>query len=150
MTQALAKGARDKGAEIARFTEVTEIDRSPSGEWTIHTSKGKVQCEIIINATGFYGAKIGEVAKALVPVTALEHQYLITEPLEELESDKNLFPLIRDPEIRFYLRRERSSFYSVLMHTMGMSRGLRDHHLNLHTNYFPIIWMILATFWRKQ
>ncbi|MEM7045557.1 MAG: FAD-dependent oxidoreductase, partial [Pseudomonadota bacterium] len=47
---------------------------------------------------------------ALAPVTTLEHQYLVTEPLDALETDQTLFPLVRDPDIRFYLRRERSSF----------------------------------------
>ncbi|MEM7429896.1 MAG: FAD-dependent oxidoreductase [Pseudomonadota bacterium] len=110
LTQALAKGARDLGAEVARFTEVTSIGRSASGEWKIGTSKGTVACETVINAGGFYGAKIGEMAGAPVPVTTLQHQYLVTEPLDALEADTRLFPLIRDPEIRFYLRRERSSF----------------------------------------
>ncbi len=109
LTQALAKGARDKGAEIVRFAEVIGIERSASGAWSVRTSNDTVQCETIINAAGFYGAKVGQMAGADTPVTTLQHQYLVTEPLEQLESNQELFPLIRDPEIRFYLRRERSS-----------------------------------------
>ena len=41
-------------------------------------------------------------------MVTLEHQYLVTEPLPQLEEDTQLFPLVRDPDIRFYLRRERS------------------------------------------
>ena len=109
LTQALAKGARDLGAEVARFTEVTGIKRLASGEWEVQTNKGTVRCETVINAAGFYGAEIGRMAGAPVPVTTLQHQYLVTEPLDALEADQDLFPLVRDPEIRFYLRRERSS-----------------------------------------
>ena len=110
LTQALAKGARDKGAEVARFTEVIGLSRSAAGEWLVATDKGSVTSEIVINAAGFYGAKVAELAGAPAPVTTLEHQYLVTEPLDELEADQALFPLVRDPDIRFYLRRERSSF----------------------------------------
>lgn len=110
LTQALAKGARAKGAEVARFTQVTGISRSASGEWVVETDKGTVTCETIVNATGFYGAKVAGMAGLNVPVTTLEHQYLVTEPLAELEADQELFPLVRDPDIRFYLRRERASF----------------------------------------
>jgi dimethylglycine dehydrogenase len=44
-----------------------------------------------------------------LPVAVLEHQYLVTDALDALEQDKRLFPLVRDPDIRFYLRRERAS-----------------------------------------
>ncbi len=108
LTQALATGARAGGAEIARFTEVTRISRTASGEWLVETTKGTVTCEIVVNATGFYGARVAGLADAWTPVVTLEHQYLVTEPLAELEADQKLFPLVRDPDIRFYLRRERA------------------------------------------
>ncbi|MEO1198289.1 MAG: FAD-dependent oxidoreductase [Pseudomonadota bacterium] len=110
LTQALARRARDAGAEIARFTRVVGIERGAGGEWRVTTDKGVVACDIVVNATGFYGDVVGGLAGAHVPVVTLEHQYLVTEPLLELERDPELFPLVRDPDIRFYLRRERSSF----------------------------------------
>ncbi len=110
LTQALARGARAGGAEVARFTTVIDISRTPSGEWRVSTDKGDVTCEIVVNATGFYGGQVARLAGARAPVVTLEHQYLVTEPLSELEADQTLFPLVRDPDIRFYLRRERASF----------------------------------------
>ena len=110
LTQALTKGARAGGAEIARFNRVTGIARSNNGEWIVTTDNGKVTCESIVNATGFYGAEIAAMVGQSLPVATLEHQYLVTEPLEALEQDAALFPLVRDPDIRFYLRRERASF----------------------------------------
>ncbi|MBX2868069.1 MAG: FAD-dependent oxidoreductase [Acidiferrobacterales bacterium] len=109
LTHALVKGARDAGAEVARFTCVTGILRNKDKEWLVETNKGNVTCEIIVNATGFYGEKVGKMVGANLPVATLEHQYLVTEPLEVLEQDAEVFPLVRDPDIRFYLRRERAS-----------------------------------------
>src|SRR5215213_11485596 len=40
LTQALAKGARAMGAEINRYTTVTGIERTTSGEWLVKTDKG--------------------------------------------------------------------------------------------------------------
>ena len=40
-----------------------------------------------------------------LPVVALEHQYLVTESLAELEANPENFPLVRDPDILYYLRR---------------------------------------------
>ena len=110
LTQALAKGARDRGAGIARFTKVTGLAQTGTGEWQVVTDKGSVRCEIVINAAGFYGGEVARLAGITAPVTTLEHQYLVTEPLDQLEKDQTIFPLVRDPDIRFYLRRERSSF----------------------------------------
>ncbi|WP_164661627.1 FAD-dependent oxidoreductase [Tropicibacter sp. Alg240-R139] len=110
LTQALAKGAREKGAQIKRFSPVTGITRTASGDWQVTTATETITAEIVINAAGFYGAKIAAMAGLQAPVITLEHQYLVTEPLAELDAHPDLFPLVRDPDIRFYLRRERNAF----------------------------------------
>ncbi len=106
LTQALAKGARAAGASIARFTRVTGIARTASGEWRVETDRGAVTAEILVNAAGFWGAEVARMAGDDIPVAALQHQYLVTEPLNALASHRDSFPLVRDPDIRFYLRRE--------------------------------------------
>ncbi len=108
LTQALAKGARDRGAQIARFTEVTGVNRRPSGEWRVMTDKGEVICNTVVNAAGYYGRQVGEMVGQKLPVVTLEHQYLVTGSLPQLEADPENFPLVRDPDIRYYLRRERN------------------------------------------
>lgn len=110
LTQALAKGARDGGAEVARFTKVLGLEQATSGDWIVRTDKGDVDCEIVVNATGFHGQDVAGLAGSSTPVVTLEHQYIVTDSLPELEVDMTVFPLVRDPDIRFYLRRERSSF----------------------------------------
>lgn len=110
LTQALAKGARDLGAEIARFTQVTGIARRPSGEWQVDTDKGAVICDVVVNASGYYGRAVGEMVGQALPVVTLEHQYLVTDSVAELEATPDNFPLIRDPDIMYYLRRERNGF----------------------------------------
>lgn len=106
LTRALVKGARNGGAQVARFTKVTGICRTDGNEWKITTDKGEISCEIVVNATGFYGSSIAEMLGQQLPVAVLEHQYLVTENIESLQRDPSLFPLVRDPDIRFYLRRE--------------------------------------------
>lgn len=108
LTQALAKGARDLGAEIVRFTRVIGISRRPSGEWQVRTDKGEVLCDVVVNASGYYGRQVGQMVGQNLPVVTLEHQYLVTEALPELEAYPENFPLVRDPDIMFYLRRERN------------------------------------------
>ena len=109
---ALAAGARAGGAEVVRFTRVTGMERTRSGEWNVRTGKGPVICEAVVDATGFRGAQVARLAGQHIPVATLQHQYLVTGPVPALEAHAELFPLVRNPDIRFYLRREGASLLS--------------------------------------
>lgn len=129
LTQALVNHARQKGAEVARFTTVTGIDRTRDNEWLVTTNQGMIRSEVVVNATGFYGHQLGKMIGQNLPVAVLEHQYLVTDSLQELEQNPALFPLVRDPDIRFYLRRERASFlFGSYGHPgrLAFSNGLPD------------------------
>ena len=60
VTQALAKGARDRGAEIYRNTEVTGIERTrANGEWVVKTDAGRNQVRNGGDGHGLLGAAGG-------------------------------------------------------------------------------------------
>ena len=110
LTQALAKHARAMGAEVQRYTPVTGLHQRASGEWEVETPNGQIIAGTVINSAGSNGGHIAAMADLNLPVVTLEHQYMVTSPLAPLEEDTATFPLIRDPDIRFYLRRERNAF----------------------------------------
>ena len=115
LTQALAKGARNMGAKILRFTPATGVSRE-NGEWIVHTEKGDIRCEYVVNAAGYYAQRIGEWFKPFggrtVPMATMSHQYFLTEPLEELEKwsaeNGGKLPLLRDVDSSYYLRQEKT------------------------------------------
>ena len=107
ITQALAKGAREGGAEIVRFNPVQGIGRTRSGEWQVHTKEGAITCEVVVNATGYRGTEIGAMVGLSLPIVTLQHQYLVTEAIADLEAREGKLPLIRDPDDSYYLREER-------------------------------------------
>ena len=117
LTQALAKGARDLGATILRFTPATGVSRE-NGEWIVHTEKGAIRCEIVVNAAGYYAQKVGEWFKPFggrtVPMMVMSHQYLLSEPVAEIEAwSKEVghkLPLLRDVDSSYYLRQEKAGF----------------------------------------
>ena len=51
LTTALAKGARNRGAEIYRQTRVTAIEEHGGG-WLVKTDKGDITCEHVVSCTG--------------------------------------------------------------------------------------------------
>src|SRR6266480_4382827 len=50
VTQAYAKAARNLGAEVYRFTRVTDTRQRPDGSWDVITDKGSLIAEHIVNA----------------------------------------------------------------------------------------------------
>ncbi len=113
LTQALAKGARQMGARIERFCPATGVSRK-NGEWIVHTDKGDIRCEKVVNAAGYYAQRVGEWFKPYggrtVPMTVMSHQFFLTEPVAELEAwskENGKLPLLRDVDSSYYLRQEK-------------------------------------------
>jgi dimethylglycine dehydrogenase len=108
LTQALAKGARDLGAEVYRHTRVTALREHASGGWRIETTAGSIDAEYVINAAGYRGAEIAAMVGEYLPMATLSHQYLVTDDIPELmERGAARLPLVRDPDVSYYLRQER-------------------------------------------
>ncbi|MGB0847258.1 MAG: NAD(P)/FAD-dependent oxidoreductase, partial [Thiolinea sp.] len=59
-THAMAAGARQRGAEILRQTEVTATEQTESGHWRLETSKGLFECELLVNAAGTWCYEVGK------------------------------------------------------------------------------------------
>ncbi|MDO5757813.1 MAG: FAD-dependent oxidoreductase [Rhodobacterales bacterium] len=114
LTQALAKGARDLGARIERFCPATGVTRD-GGEWVVHTPKGDIRCEIVVNAAGYYAQNVGEWFRPYggrtVPMMVMSHQYLLTDEIPEIAeytAAHGKLPLLRDVDSSYYLRQEKT------------------------------------------
>jgi dimethylglycine dehydrogenase len=106
ITNAMATGARQLGAEVYRHTLVTDIRQLRTGEWQVVTDKGNIICEHVVNSAGSYCAAVGAWTGHRVPIANMLHHYLITEPVEELIALKPELPVVRDPYSHSYLREE--------------------------------------------
>ncbi|OAO08246.1 GcvT family protein [Roseovarius indicus] len=114
LTQALAKGARDLGARVLRFTPATGINRE-GDEWIVQTEKGDIRCEYVVNAAGYYAQRVGEWFRPYggrtVPMMVMSHQYMLTDEIPELEAWSkeagHKLPLLRDVDSSYYLRQEK-------------------------------------------
>ncbi|WP_170406355.1 GcvT family protein [Ruegeria arenilitoris] len=118
LTQALAKGARDMGQKIIRFCPANGVTQHDDGTWTVHTEKGDIDCDYVVNAAGYYAQRVGEWFKPFggrtVPAMVMSHQYLLTDEIPEVEAwskeNGGKLPLLRDVDISYYLRQEKHGF----------------------------------------
>ena len=112
LTQALAAGARSRGATIHRKTAVVGIRQATSGGWVVHTDKGDIICDHVVSATGNYARQTGEMVGLDIPVMPVEHQYIVTEPHPDLEERKRQglpeLGVLRESDGSWYMREENS------------------------------------------
>ena len=74
----------------------------------MHTNKGAIQAESVINAAGYRGGEVAAMVGEYLPIVTLSHQYLITEDIPALvERGAARLPLLRDPDVSYYMRQER-------------------------------------------
>lgn len=110
VTQAIAKGARSRNAKIVEDTKVVTITVEGRQITRVHTfnqQRGEetIECEMVVNAAGMWGLEVGRLAGARVPAFAVEHQYLLTGPIEEFTpAELRVMPTMRDPDHLVYYK----------------------------------------------
>ncbi len=103
VTQALARGARQRGAVIAERTRVLGIDVHDGVAMGVQTDRGSVEAEIVVNCAGQWAHAIGLMAGVTVPLHSAEHFYVVTEAIEGVA---RMTPILRDPDGYTYIKEE--------------------------------------------
>ena len=106
VTNAYAVGARQRGAEIHRFTAVTGTEQQPEGSWIVRTNKGEIHTQWVINAAGLWGREVAALAGIELPLQPTEHQYFVTETIAEIDAMDKRLPSVADRDGEYYLRQE--------------------------------------------
>ena len=106
ITLALAKGARQNGAQVIERTSVTKINRDgrrvKSVDWNSGTETGTIDCDMIVNCGGMWGHEVGRMAGVNVPLHACEHFYIVTEAIKGLTQ----MPVLRVPDECAYYKED--------------------------------------------
>ena len=126
VTQAMAKGARQRGVEIIRRVQVDGFTRR-GDEWVVHcrrmVEKGgnliggeetfDITCEHVITATGNHAQRTAAMINTYIPAIPVEHQFIVTEPdpmLAEYRKTHGEHPVLRDADAKWYVREERGGW----------------------------------------
>lgn len=116
--QAMAKGARQLGAEIIRHNRVTDVRALAGGAWEVVTEQGNITCEHVVNAGGYHARQIGAFTGLDLPIVPMQHHYAVTESVPEFTARDREIPVTRDDYFTGYLRQEQA----------GALIGLYDTH----------------------
>jgi dimethylglycine dehydrogenase len=120
---ALAIGAKNLGATIVRQTLVTGLTQLPTGEWDVITDKGTVRAEIVVNAAGCYARQVAQMAGIDIPVTNMEHHYVVTDPIPAFMEREDEMPVMRCPYVSGYFRQEQKSGLIGVYESTGLAEA---------------------------
>jgi len=103
LTQSLAEGARRLGAQVEVRTRVLGIETRDGRVCAVETDKGRIECEVVVNAAGIYAPELARLVGVDLPIVPFGHQYLITVPFDP---PLDPLPTLRDPDNLVYFRTE--------------------------------------------
>ena len=110
VTNAYAICARQAGAEVSRQNWVSGLEHRTDGTWTVITERGEIHAEHVVNAGGLWAREVGRMAGLELPVLAMQHHYLVTEPMQEvtdhMAATGREMPMAMDFTGEIYIRQE--------------------------------------------
>lgn len=126
VTQAMAKGARTRGARIERRVQV-DAYRWTGREWVVSCTRMaevggrlipsddrfEITAEHVVTATGNHAQRTARLLGIKIPAIPVEHQYIVTEPdpaLVEWRKSNPQHPVLRDADAKWYVREERGGW----------------------------------------
>lgn len=86
-TQALAKGARQHGAQIFEETKALKLLTRNGRIIGVETDRGVIATERVLLAGGMWSQRFAKAHGVTVPLHAAEHVYMVTEPVAGLPRD---------------------------------------------------------------
>ena len=104
---AYAKCAKMRGADIVEHNRVLELHWK-GDSWDVVTEKGTITAEHVVNAGGLWAKQCGRMVGLDLPVSPLEHHYLLTETIPEVEALDFELPMTVDLEGFTYMRQDKN------------------------------------------
>ena len=115
---AYAGAARKRGATVIEHNRVVALTQRPDRTWDVVTENGTINAELVVNAAGLWAKQVGRMVGLNLPVSPLEHHYLITETIPEIAALKTEMPMVVDLEGYTYMRQDQK----------GMLVGIYETH----------------------
>jgi 4-methylaminobutanoate oxidase (formaldehyde-forming) len=103
VTMSLAKGARLRGVRVIEGVPVIGFLTHRGAVSGVRTDRGDIEAEYVVNCAGMWARQLGELAGVNIPLQAAEHYYLLTEPVDGVDSS---LPVLEDPASFGYFREE--------------------------------------------
>ncbi|MCH2279405.1 MAG: FAD-dependent oxidoreductase, partial [Vicinamibacterales bacterium] len=143
VAMSLAKGARLGGAQILEGVGVLGITKEDDRVTGVVPDGGVIEADYVVNCAGMWARQVGAMAGVSVPLQAIEHAYLITEPFEGVSAD---LPIFEDPDRFAYYREETGGLMVGLFEPVAAPWSLDKIPDDFSFGEIPSDWDRLAPF----
>ena len=154
VTQAMAKGARQRGVVIERKWQVDGYTWT-GDHWDVLCTKMverggnlvpsdeqiTIHAEHVVTATGNHAQRTARLLGIKIPAIPVEHQYIVTEPdpaLVEWRAANPEHPVLRDADAKWYVREERGGWILGPYERNAPARFLYDVPESFRADLFPL------------
>ena len=103
VTQALAAGARQRGAKVFENTKVVRILTKAGKTVGVETAEGAIKADKVVISAGMWSRELGRSIGVNIPLHAAEHFYIVTEPIDALPRN---MPVVRIPDECSYYKED--------------------------------------------
>ncbi len=116
IVEALARRAKDAGIRFEGGITVTGFDTADGRVHAVETTQGRIECERVLLCAGLWGPTVGAMAGVPIPLVAVQHQLVWTDPVPELAGLQGdtwaQHPIVRHQDVSLYFR-QREDHYGV-------------------------------------
>jgi dimethylglycine dehydrogenase len=106
VTNAYAKAAKARGADIYLRNPVIELKQTAKGGWLVVTKNGTIEADHVVNAGGLWAREVGRMAGVELPIVPMEHQYIVTNDIPAVAQLDREIAMCIDFDGESYLRQE--------------------------------------------
>jgi glycine cleavage system aminomethyltransferase T/glycine/D-amino acid oxidase-like deaminating enzyme len=114
IVEALARRAEAAGVAFEGGVTVTGFDVRAGRVHAVHTDRGSVECERVLLCAGIWGPTVGALAGVPIPLVAVQHQLVWTDPVPELAGLQGdtwaQQPVVRHQDMSLYFRQREDHF----------------------------------------
>jgi glycine cleavage system aminomethyltransferase T/glycine/D-amino acid oxidase-like deaminating enzyme len=128
VTQALAAGARKRGATVFEKTKAVRILVESGRTTGVETERGTIRADKVVIASGMWSRDLGRAIGVNIPLHAAEHFYIVTEPIDELPRN---MPVVRIPDECTYYKEDAGKLLVGAFETVAKpwgTDGIPDDH----------------------
>lgn len=110
--EALARRAQERGATFRGNSPVVAIEQQEGRVTAVVTPDARYETERVLLCAGIWGPKVSRLAGVQIPLTPVEHQYVRTGPLDELQGETRevVHPVVRHQDRAMYFRQHGDSY----------------------------------------
>jgi glycine cleavage system aminomethyltransferase T/glycine/D-amino acid oxidase-like deaminating enzyme len=111
-SERMAREAESSGARFFGETLVTGLEVEAGSITTVVTERGEIEADEVLVCTNIWGPLFGEMVDIDIPLAPCAHQYLVSEPIDELSGASREIeqPILRHQDYSMYFRQHGESY----------------------------------------